>query len=109
MGGMQHFTYECGDNGYAEVELFRGIHPMMSERLHLWRLQNFNLVRQPSPDEIYLLHAVAKDNPKDERLFAMAEVRDLSPVRDANGRDRAIAISGAHVCRSRGSNANISG
>ena len=59
---------------------------MMSGRLHLWRLQNFNVTRQPSPDEIFLLHAVGKDNSKDERLFAMAEVRDLTPVRDKAGR-----------------------
>ena len=60
---------------------------MMGERLHLWRLQNFNIKRLPSAEEIYLLHAVAKDNPKDERLFAMAEVRDLTPVRDRAGRN----------------------
>ena len=85
-GRMQHFTYELGAEGYQEVPLFRGIHPMMSDRLHLWRLQNFKITRQPSPDEIFLLHAVAKDNPKDERLFAVAEVRDLTPVRDRAGR-----------------------
>ncbi len=85
-GTMRHFTYEPGAEGYEEARLYRGIHPMMSERLHLWRLQNFNLTRQPSPDEIFLLHAVGKDNPKDERLFAMAEVRDLTPVRDRAGR-----------------------
>ncbi len=85
-GTMQHFTYEAGAEGYEEVPLFRGTHPMMSERLHLWRLQNFKVTRQPSPEEIFLLHAVAKDNPKDERLFAVAEVRDLTPVRDQAGR-----------------------
>ncbi len=83
---MQHFTYESGAEGFEEQPLFRGIHPMMSERLQLWRLQNFKLTRQPSPEEIFLVHAVANDNPKDERLFAMAEVRDLTPVRDRTGR-----------------------
>ena len=29
---------------------------------------------------------VANENPKDERLFAVAEVRDLTPVRDETGR-----------------------
>src|SRR5580704_14230697 len=86
MGGMQHFTYECGDSGYAEVELFRGVHPMMGERLHLWRLKNFKIDRLPSVEDVYLLHAVANDNPKDERLFAVAEVRDLTPVRDKHKR-----------------------
>ena len=86
MAGMQHFTYEPGENGYTEVQLFRGVHPMMGERLHLWRLQNFKFERLPSTEDVYLLHAVANDNPKDERLFAVAEVRDLTPVRDKSGR-----------------------
>jgi acetyl-CoA carboxylase carboxyltransferase component len=86
LGGMQHFTYEPCENGYQEVELFRGVHPMMAERLHLWRLKNFKIERLPSVEDVYLLHAVANENPKDERLFAVAEVRDLTPVRDPAGR-----------------------
>ncbi|MGO9565498.1 MAG: biotin carboxylase N-terminal domain-containing protein [Candidatus Korobacteraceae bacterium] len=82
MGAMQHFTYEPFGDGYKEVELFRGVHPMMGERLHLWRLANFKIDRLPSVEDVYLLHAVANGNPKDERLFAVAEVRDLTPVRD---------------------------
>ena len=37
-------------------------------------------------EDVYLLHAVAKDNPKDERLFACAEVRDVTPVKNKAGR-----------------------
>ncbi len=59
---------------------------MMAERLHLWRLKNFKIERLPSVEDVYLLHATANENPKDERLFAVAEVRDLTPVRDATGR-----------------------
>src|SRR5271166_1534084 len=86
LGAMQHFTYEPSENGYREVELFRGVHPMMAERLHLWRLKNFKIERLPSVEDVYLLHAVANESPKDERLFAVAEVRDLTPVRDQAGR-----------------------
>ena len=86
MGGIQHFTYEHSDGGYQEVQLFRGVHPMMGERLHLWRLKNFKIDRLPSVEDVYLLHAVANENPKDERLFAVAEVRDLTPVRDKRRR-----------------------
>ncbi len=82
---MQHFTFEPTDSGYEEVELFRGVHPMIGERLHLWRLKNFNIRRLPSVDDVYLLHAVAHENPRDERLFAVAEVRDLTPIRDRSG------------------------
>jgi len=85
-GGMQHFTYRLGENGYQEEKLYRGLHPMMGKRLHLWRLSNFEIERLPSVEDVYLLHAVARDNPKDERLFASAEVRDVTPVRDETGR-----------------------
>src|SRR5271165_2839597 len=86
LSGMQHFTYEPSENGYQEVELLRGVHPMMAQRLHLWRLKNFKIERLPSVEDVYLLHAVANENPKDERLFAVAEVRDMTPVRDQAGR-----------------------
>jgi acetyl/propionyl-CoA carboxylase alpha subunit/acetyl-CoA carboxylase carboxyltransferase component len=86
VGGMQHFTYRSGESGYQEEKLYRGIHPMMAKRLHLWRLGNFNLERLPSIEDVYLLRAVANENPKDERLFAVAEIRDVTPRRDKSGR-----------------------
>jgi acetyl/propionyl-CoA carboxylase alpha subunit/acetyl-CoA carboxylase carboxyltransferase component len=86
IGGMLHFTYRPSRDGYLEEKLYRGLHPMMGKRLHLWRLSNFNIERLPSVEDVYLLHAVARDNPKDERLFACAEVRDVTPVRDETGR-----------------------
>jgi acetyl/propionyl-CoA carboxylase alpha subunit/acetyl-CoA carboxylase carboxyltransferase component len=86
VGGMQHFTYRVSGNGYEEEKFYRGLHPMMGKRLHLWRLSNFKIDRLPSVEDVYLIHAVARDNPKDERLFACAEVRDVTPVRDETGR-----------------------
>jgi acetyl-CoA carboxylase carboxyltransferase component len=86
IGDMHHFTYGPGENGYQEEKLYRGLHPTMGQRLHLWRFNNFNIERLPSVEDVYLFHAVARDNPKDERLFAVAEVRDLTPVRDEGER-----------------------
>ena len=86
MGGMQHFTYTPGEKIYEEEKLYRGLHPMMGKRVNLWRLNNFKIQRLPSVEDVYVLHAIARDNPKDERLFACAEVRDLTPVRDDAGR-----------------------
>jgi acetyl/propionyl-CoA carboxylase alpha subunit/acetyl-CoA carboxylase carboxyltransferase component len=85
-GAMQHFTYRPRGHSYEEEKFYRGIHPMMAKRLHLWRLANFKLERLPSVEDVYLLHGTAHDNPKDERLFACAEVRDVTPVRDEEGR-----------------------
>ena len=86
VSGMQFFTYRSSNAGFKEEKLYRGLHPMMGKRLHLWRLSNFQIERLPSVDDVYLIHAVARDNPKDERLFAAAEVRDVTPVRDESGR-----------------------
>ncbi len=85
-GSVQHFTYRLNNGSYEEDRFYRGIHPMMGKRLHLWRLTNFNIKRLPSVEDVYFLHAVARDNPNDERLFVCAEVRDLTPVRDEAGR-----------------------
>jgi len=86
ISGMLHFTFRPNGNTYEEEKLYRGLHPMMGKRLHLWRLSNFKIDRLPSVDDVYLIHAVARDNPKDERLFACAEVRDATPVRNEAGR-----------------------
>jgi len=85
VNGM-HFTYRPNGTTYEEEKFYRGIHPMMGKRLHLWRLENFKIERLPSVEDVYLIHAIARDNPKDERLFACAEVRDVTPVRDETGR-----------------------
>ncbi|TMM02053.1 MAG: fused acetyl/propionyl-CoA carboxylase subunit alpha/methylmalonyl-CoA decarboxylase subunit alpha [Actinobacteria bacterium] len=74
----------------AEHRDLRGLHPMTSERLDLWRLKNFTLERLPSAHEIYLFRAIARANARDERLIAVAEVRDLTAVRDEAGRITAL-------------------
>ncbi|MDJ0751836.1 MAG: biotin carboxylase N-terminal domain-containing protein, partial [Woeseiaceae bacterium] len=86
MTGQRYFTWRPSDSGYWEESSYRGIHPMMAKRLHLWRFGNFNLERLPSVEDVYLFRATGKENPKDERLFAVAEVRDLTAVRDDDGR-----------------------
>ncbi|ROT28161.1 carboxyl transferase domain-containing protein [Micromonospora sp. HM5-17] len=89
-----HFTFRPG---LGEDRVIRGLHPLIAERLQLPRLRNFDLTRLPSADEeVYLFHCVAPDNPADERLVAMAQVRDLTPLRDADGRILALpAVEGA--------------
>ena len=83
---MQHFTFRPSPGGgYTEEAFFRGAHPMMAKRLQLHRLQHFELERLTSVEDVYLFRAVAKGNPRDERLFVVAEVRDLTPVFDADG------------------------
>jgi acetyl/propionyl-CoA carboxylase alpha subunit/acetyl-CoA carboxylase carboxyltransferase component len=86
LSSVLNFTFRArGDDRYEEETLYQDLHPMMAERLELWRLSKFDCQRLPTLTDIYLFHAVAKDNPRDERLFAQAEVRDLTPIRDEHG------------------------
>nr|WP_213450481.1 carboxyl transferase domain-containing protein [Micromonospora sp. NBRC 107566] len=89
-----HFTFRPG---LGEDRVIRGLHPLIAERLQLPRLWSFDLTRLPSADEdVYLFHCAAPNNRADERLVAMAQVRDLTPLRDADGRILALpAVEGA--------------
>jgi acetyl/propionyl-CoA carboxylase alpha subunit/acetyl-CoA carboxylase carboxyltransferase component len=85
--GVQNFTFRpAGDGTFLEDAVYRGLHPMMGKRLHIWRLSNFSIQRLPSPEDVHLFRGIAKDNPKDERLFSIAEVRAMTVVRDEAGR-----------------------
>ena len=85
MSAIDLFTFRPGPDGLAEDEVLRGLHPMMGHRLQVWRLREFELERLPSAEDIYTFHGVAHSNPKDERLFALAEVRDLTRIYDDEG------------------------
>ena len=67
------------EGGMAEDLTIRDMHPLTGQRLDLWRLKNFNGTRLPAAEGTYLFHVTAKDNPSDERLIALAEVRDATP------------------------------
>ncbi|MGZ4182639.1 MAG: carboxyl transferase domain-containing protein [Solirubrobacteraceae bacterium] len=86
MSAIDLFTFRPGPAGVIEDQVLRGLHPMMAHRLRLWRLRDFDLERLPSAEDIYLFRGVARANAKDERLFALAEVRDLTAVHDERGR-----------------------
>src|SRR6266545_2088443 len=82
----RHVTFrQAADGTFAEDRLYRDLHPMLGKRLDLWRLANFELERLPSAEDVYLFHGVAHDNPADHRLFALAKVRDLTPVPNGVG------------------------
>ena len=86
MSGVHHVTFRRGPDGYEEDPLYRSLHPMMGKRLELWRLQNFALEVLPSVEDVYAFRGTAHDNPRDVRLFVMAEVRDMTAVRDGSGK-----------------------
>ncbi|HTK63923.1 MAG TPA: carboxyl transferase domain-containing protein [Pseudonocardia sp.] len=80
------FTFRAGQAGEpVEDRTVRGLHPMVAERLGLWRLSGFNLTRLPSASDVHLFHAQGKEMPVDQRLLALADVRELTTLRDENG------------------------
>jgi len=84
--GVQHLSWRRQPDGsWREDAVFRGLHPMIGERLQLWRLENFRVTRLPGPEDIHVFDCVAREQPGDERLVAVAEVRDVTPLRDAQG------------------------
>src|ERR1700677_355575 len=83
-------TFERDGAGFAENLPLRDLHPMVAERLHLWRLAKFDLRRLPAPEDIYLFEATAHANSADRRPIALAELHDLTPLRDATGTATAI-------------------
>ncbi|WP_235561881.1 carboxyl transferase domain-containing protein [Marmoricola sp. Leaf446] len=71
--------------GVVEDDLTRGVHPMVGRRLDLWRLRNFHVTRIEAPEDVLLYECVARENPSDRRLVALAQVRQMSVVRDDDG------------------------
>ncbi|MDQ6782058.1 MAG: biotin/lipoyl-binding protein [Actinomycetota bacterium] len=87
---LSRYTFERDGAGFAENPVLRDLHPMIAERLDLWRLAQFDLRRLQAPEDVYLFEAKAHTNPDDRRLMALAEVRDLTPLRDGKGSVTAI-------------------
>ncbi|HSP36152.1 MAG TPA: carboxyl transferase domain-containing protein [Frankiaceae bacterium] len=70
----------------VEDRTLRDLHPMVAERLGLWRLSAFELTRLPSATDVHVFRIEARDVPDDQRLIAIADVRDLTAVRDDAGK-----------------------
>ena len=83
-----HVTFRPSATGMAEERLIRGLHPYIAQRMQMERLRKFDLTRLPSSDdeEVYLFRCVARENASDRRLVAFAQVRDLTALRDQDGR-----------------------
>ena len=86
-----YFTFRPqADGSMDEDRPVRDVHPMVGRRLNLWRLRDFELTRLEAPEDVLLLHAVAAGNPQDQRLVALAQVRQLVVVRDEAGKVTAL-------------------
>ncbi len=82
---VNYFTFRPSPEGLVEDDLVRGVHPMVGRRLNLWRLRNFTVTRLEAPEDVLLYHCVAVENAADERLVALAQVRQFAVTRNAEG------------------------
>jgi acetyl-CoA carboxylase carboxyltransferase component len=86
-GTTMWFTFRGGPDGApVEDRTLRGLHPMVAERLGVWRLSAFELTRLPSAVDVHLFRAQGRTLPADQRLLALGDVRTLTVVRDDTGR-----------------------
>ncbi|MEV5965557.1 carboxyl transferase domain-containing protein [Kribbella sp. NPDC051952] len=95
---VYYFTYRPAGGSVAEDDNVRGVHPMVGRRLNLWRLRDFRITRLEGPEDVLLYYCVARENAADQRLVALAQVRQFAVVRDEDGQvtslphaERAIA------------------
>ncbi|RMB61349.1 ATP-grasp domain-containing protein [Tessaracoccus antarcticus] len=84
-GTVDYRTFLFSAEGIEEDERIRDLHPMAGRQLDLWRLREFHTTRLPAPADVLLFDCVAKSNPGDRRLVAMAQVRQLAVIRDDSG------------------------
>ncbi|MEV1294511.1 biotin carboxylase N-terminal domain-containing protein [Pseudonocardia sp. NPDC049635] len=86
------FTFRPDDDGdLVEDRRLRGMHPLVADRLRLWRFRDFELTRLPAATDVHLFRAVGRNVTADDRLVAMADVRELTVLRDdETGRIRSL-------------------
>ena len=72
--GERHISLISKDGNLQDRILLRNIHPEAADRIHIEQLGNFNLEKIYTHEHIYAFLGKAKENPRDERIFVMAEV-----------------------------------
>lgn len=76
-----HRTWVKKDSGWERWEL-HGLHPQAAERVELRRLANFRLRRIDAAEGIYCFLARSREDPADERVLVLADIREHSPEND---------------------------
>ena len=84
-----HFTFVPTPGGFKEDESLHGVHPEAAKRVDLGRLCEFALERLPAPEGLYAFWGKSREDPSDERMFVLADLRSRSPD---PGREAALHV-----------------
>jgi len=82
--GTSHYFYKTFSRNdiWREIPTSHGFSPLQFRELRIKRLINFNLEIIHRDENVTLLEATAKDNPKDIRLIAFADVSEVEPEKN---------------------------
>ena len=94
-----YFTFRPAPDGLRRGQAVRGVHPMVGRAPRPVAAARLRPRAAAVGRGRLLFHGVARDNPQDERLFALAEVRELTPVRDDARAGRRAARARAELVR----------
>jgi len=81
------------DQDWEEKESHRGFSPLQYRELRVYRFDNFQTRMLYKNENVFLLEATSKENPKDIRLFALVDVSDAGlEVNTKGGMDRLVFL-----------------
>jgi acetyl/propionyl-CoA carboxylase alpha subunit/acetyl-CoA carboxylase carboxyltransferase component len=83
-------TFEREGDTPVRRENLQGVHPEVAQRIDLARLVHFELKRLPGGEDLYCFRGRHRENPEDERIFVLAEVRGLAP--ESEGREARLFV-----------------
>ncbi len=84
-----HFTFVPTPSGFQEDASLHGIHPEAARRVDLKRLSAFTLERLPASEGLYAFWGQSLEDPSDERMFVLGDLRSRSPD---PGREAALHV-----------------
>ncbi len=82
--GCEYRTYH-DEGGWKEDGNRRSFSPLFYRELRVYRFTHFAIRVLYHSDSVYLVAATAKDNPRDERLFALATASESQPELGRHG------------------------
>ncbi|HUX50090.1 MAG TPA: carboxyl transferase domain-containing protein, partial [Spirochaetia bacterium] len=84
IGTAAYRTFEPAEGSWNEIVLRRAFSPRLFRELRVYRLRDFELQILYRSENVVLLQGKARQNPRDERLFALCSVSEHEPEYTTN-------------------------